>query len=226
MDLPQRFAALATVVAATLEDGMTVGLGSGSTAEAVVEAIGRRVAEGLTITGVPTSLRTERLASSLGIPLRSLDEVTAMDLGIDGADEIDPRLNLVKGRGGALLYEKLVASACRDYLVVATSEKLVEQLGTRMPVPVEVIPFGHRQTAERLRALGCDPVLRTAEGKPYLTDGGHYIYDCETGPFVDPVAQGRALKAVTGIVDHGIFTGIARRAMTVDAEGMVMERRA
>src|SRR5687768_11158061 len=182
MDDAPRLDALAQRAAAEVQDGMTLGLGSGSTAEAVVRALGARVAGGLTVRGVPTSERTAALAGSIGIPLLSLDEVDRLDLGIDGADEIDPGLNLVKGRGGALLHEKLVALACADWLIVAAAEKLVGQLGTRMPLPVEVVPLGWRTTSTRVASLGLEPTLRTKpdSDEPYVTDGGHYILDCQT----------------------------------------------
>ena len=221
MDTPARLARLATHVAAGLPDGLTVGLGSGSTAEAVVRAIGARIVQGLAITGVPTSANTERLARSLGIPILALDDVDGIDLGIDGADEIDPRLDLVKGAGGAHLYEKLVALACRDYLVVAASEKLVDQLGMRMPLPVEVIPLGGGMTMHRLANVGCVPTLRLRDGRPFLTDNACWIVDCDTGPIDDPIALGDRIKAVTGVVEHGIFTGIARRAAVVHPDGRI-----
>lgn len=216
-----RLTRLASHVAAELPGGFTVGFGSGSTAEAVVRAIGARVAGGLAVTGVPTSKNTERLAKSLGIPIVQLDEVDEIDLGIDGADEIDPSLNLIKGAGGALLYEKLVALACRDYLVVATSAKLVERLGTRMSLPVEIVPHGAAQTMRRLSAIGCRPVRRERDDVPFVTDGGHWIVDCETGPIANAAAFAGQIKAVTGVVDSGIFTGIARRAAIVHPDGRI-----
>lgn len=204
---------------------MTLGLGTGSTAAAFVGELGRRVADGLRVTGVPTSLRTERLARDLGIPLVALEDVDRLDLGIDGADEIDPNLELIKGRGGALLHEKLVALACDDYLVVAASDKLVPALGTRYPVPVEVVPFGRRQTAARLATLGVLPVLRgaTSDGSdtPFVSDGGHHVLDCATGPLGDPSALAAAIKATPGVVDHGFFLGVARRALVAERDGSV-----
>lgn len=232
MDDGSRLAALAWAAAARVTDGMTLGLGSGSTAEAVLRALGTRVADGLAISGVPTSARTERLARELGIPVRDFDTVDRLDLGIDGADEIAPSLDIVKGRGGALLHEKLVALACDDYLIVAADEKLVPHLGLRTPLPVEVIPFGWRQTAARLATLGCRPALRVqaepeppdAEPVPFVSDGGHFILDCGTGPIADPAALAIAIKALPGVVEHGMFLGIARRALTVDAAGVVTEQ--
>ena len=223
MDDAARLGALAERAAAAVRDGMTLGLGSGSTAEAVVRALGRRVAAGLSIRGVPTSERTAMLAREVGIPLLTLDEVERLDLGIDGADEIDPNLNLTKGRGGALLHEKLVALACAEWLIVAAAEKLVEQLGTRMPLPVEVIPLGWRLTSTRVASLDSEPTLRTMPGteEPFLTDGGHYILDCRTGPIPAPALLAGALKGTTGVVDHGLFVGLATRAMVVERDGRV-----
>lgn len=206
---------------------MTLGLGSGSTAEAVVRELGARVKSGLTVVGVPTSERTAGLARELNIPLRSLDDVDELDLGIDGADEIAPTLDAVKGRGGALLHEKLVALACHRYLIVAASEKLVSHLGTRMPLPVEVVPYGWHLTASRLRALGLDPRLRLrgvseAAGAPFVSDGGHYVLDCSTAPIIDPRGLAQNLKAIPGVVDHGLFVGFADQALVVDATGEVL----
>jgi ribose 5-phosphate isomerase A len=218
----ERVARLAECAALEVEPGMRVGLGSGSTAEAVVRALGHRVVGGLHFTGVPTSNRTATLARSLAISLVELDEVEALDLGIDGADEIDPALNLVKGRGGALLWEKLVARSCRRFLVVATTEKLVERLGTRMLLPVEIVPFGWRHTARRIEALGLTPKLRESDaGEPFHTDEGNVILDCATGRIADPAALDAALKRITGVVDHGLFVGIGTAAMVVDAAGDV-----
>jgi ribose 5-phosphate isomerase A len=223
MDDAERLAALAERAAAEVPDRATIGLGSGSTAEAVVRALGRRVAAGLRVTGVPTSERTARLAQEVGVPLRSLDEVGDghLPFGFDGADEIDPHLNLVKGRGGALLHEKLVALACEDWLIVAAAEKLVDLLGTRMPLPVEVIPLGWRQTSTRVASLGLSPTLRTKpeSDEPFLTDGDHYILDCQTGPIADPAGLAGALKGMTGVVDHGLFVGMAMRAIVVERDG-------
>ena len=203
---------------------MLLGLGSGSTAEAVIRELGQRVAGGLTISGVPTSARTARLATDVGIPLKALDEVVRIDLGIDGADEIDPALDAVKGRGGALLHEKLVALACDDYLLVAASEKLVDRLGTRVPLPVEVVPFGARHTAMRLAALGCGPTLRTGTDDPalpFLSDGGHYIFDCATGPIPDAATLAAALKVMPGVIEHGMFLGMAQQVLIADQDGSV-----
>jgi ribose 5-phosphate isomerase A len=224
MDDQQRLLRLATQAAAEVQQGTIVGLGSGSTAEAVVEALGRRVAaEGVFFSGVATSHRTSALARSLGISLRTLDEIERIDLGIDGADEIAPNLDVVKGRGGALLYEKIVAMSCDRFMIVASSEKEVEQLGTRLPLPVEIMPLGWRQTLARIEALGLRPRLRKAANgfDPYVTDGGHWILDCDPSPISDPPALATALKGLVGVVEHGLFIGIADRAMVVDPDGTV-----
>jgi len=227
VDDQARLERLAAQAAAEVTPGMTVGLGSGSTAEAVVRALGARVAaEGLLFTGVATSIRTSDLARSFGIPLRSLDEIDRIHLGIDGADEIAPNLDVVKGRGGALLHEKIVALTCDRYLIVASAEKEVAQLGTRLPLPVEIIPLGWRQTFARVRSLGLAPLLRKAANslEPYVTDGGHWILDCDPAPIADPPALAAALKGLVGVVEHGLFIGIAERAMVVDGDGVVRDR--
>jgi ribose 5-phosphate isomerase A len=230
MTLPdaERMLRLARRAADEVQPGMLAGLGSGSTAEALVAELGRRVAAGLRFTGVATSIRTRTLAESLGIPIMPLDEVETLDVCIDGADEIAPDLNVVKGRGGALLYEKLVAVRARRYVIIAAAEKLVAQLGTRMPLPVEVIPYGWARSAQALEPLGLKPTLRAAAGQPFVTDGGHYIVDCATGPIAEPAQLAQDIKALTGIVDHGLFIGLADAAMTIDDAGelAVQERAA
>ena len=226
MDDVQRLRRLGEEAAARIEDGMLVGLGTGSTAEAMLRALGERVASGLRVTGVATSIRTADLARGLGIPLKELSEIDRLDLCIDGADEIDPALNLVKGRGGALLFEKLVARRADRYLIIATSEKLVPTLGIRMPLPVEVVPVGWTHTAESIAELGLKPKLReTSDGQAYVTDGGHYIVDCAwpADNQLDPGVLANALKLLTGVVDHGLFIGMADTALTVDPTGSIME---
>lgn len=226
MTITERIALLAEHAAARVEDGMRVGLGSGSTAEATVRAIGARVAAGLTLTAVATSANTARLAGECNIPLVALNDLDQLDIGFDGADEIDPELNLVKGRGGALLWEKLVARSCERFVVVSASEKLVERLGVRMPLPVEIVPFGWRHTLARIESLGCKASLRTQHdgALPYETDERNYIVDCDTGPIFDPFSFDLALKSITGVVDHGLFIGIADEAMIVDEAGLITVR--
>ncbi|MGI9255140.1 MAG: ribose-5-phosphate isomerase RpiA [Thermomicrobiales bacterium] len=222
MDLDQRLSRLASAAADHVHSGMTLGLGTGSTASAVIRELGRRAADGLRIQGVATSTRTEALARELGIPLVALDDVPRLDLGIDGADEIDPNLNVIKGGGGALLFEKIVALACDDYIVVSASEKRSPALGTRFMLPVEIVAYGWTHTASRLRALGLEPVLRPGpDGAPLVTDNGGYILDCRPGQMHDPAHIAAAIKQVTGVVEHGIFAGIARSAIIVEPDGEI-----
>jgi ribose 5-phosphate isomerase A len=223
MTVEERVARLAAKVAQELPSVGVIGLGSGTTAEAVVRALGERIAgePGFSAIGVATSTRTARLAESVGIQICDLSDVDSIDIGFDGADEIDPELNLVKGRGGALLYEKLVAEICRDYMVVSTDEKLVARLGTRLPLPVEVVPFGWVHTLRRLADLGLTPELRGGKAEPFRTDAGNVILDCTPEQGLDLLALAPEIKAVSGVVEHGIFPGLARRAAIVDAGGHV-----
>jgi ribose 5-phosphate isomerase A len=222
MDDRERLERLARYVASTVPNNSILGLGSGSTAEAVIRALGVRVHEGSTFSGVATSMRTASLADDVGIRLLDFGQVETLDLGIDGADEISPQLDLVKGRGGALLHEKLVALACQHFMIVAASEKLVDHLGTRLPLPVEIVPFGWEKTAVRIRLLGIEPSLRSnSEGKPFETDGGHYILDCTTGPIADPAKLSSDLKVITGIVEHGLFIELANEAIVIDHDGQL-----
>lgn len=224
MDDAQRLAAIGERAAAEIPDGAMVGLGTGSTANAMLAALGERVRDGLIVTGVATSEQTARRARELGIPLAALDEVDGLDLCIDGADEIDPYLNLVKGRGGALLYEKLVAQRTNRLIVIASSEKLVDRLGSRLPLPVEVVAFGHTHTQRAIARLGLTPALRlNGNGSPFVTDGGHVIVDCDAHGIAEPAALASALKAITGVVEHGLFVGMASLALTIDATGVVSE---
>lgn len=217
--------AVAARAAALVEPGMRVGLGTGRTAALVVEAIGRRVAAGMAITAVATSERTAAQARRLRIPLVDLDEVDHLDLCIDGADEVDPRLDLTKGLGGALLREKLVACAATEFVIVVDEEKLVAQLGEKAPLPVEVVPFGWRHTRERLRRLGLDPVRREQDGAPTMTDGGHYLLDCAWRLSIDPRALGAAVKAIPGVVEHGLFLDLATRVLVGSRRGVEERRR-
>ena len=222
MDIDQRLARLASAAADLVKPGMTLGLGTGSTASAVIRELGRRVADGLSVQGVASSKRTAELAHEAGIPLVQLDDVPRLDLAIDGADEIDPDLHVIKGGGGALLYEKLVALSCDDFVIVSTSEKRSPALGTQFHLPIEVVPFGWTHTAGRLRTLGLEPVLRPGpDGDPCLTDNNGFILDCSTRPIGDPVSLSVAIKAVAGVVEHGIFDGIVRSALLVEPDGEI-----
>jgi ribose 5-phosphate isomerase A len=196
--------------AALVQDGMVVGLGSGTTAALVVRALGERVLkERIGFTGVPTSVATAELARSLNIPLRDLDDVESLDINIDGADEIDPEFRMIKGRGGALLREKIVASYASRRVTVITAEKRVDRLGRRAPVPVEVSPIGLRHLAARLRELGAEPKLRERpDGSPYVTDGGNKILDCYFESIDDPAGLDAALKQTVGVFETGLFIGL------------------
>jgi len=192
-----------------IEDGMTVGLGSGSTARYFVKELGRRIREGMNIRGVPTSSKTSALAREEGIPLIGFDEIRRLDVAVDGADEVDPSLNLIKGGGGALLREKIVASATRQLIVVCDSRKPVEILGT-FPLPVEVVSFGWQLVADRIGALGCRVEMRKeSPGKPFLTAENNYILDCHFRQIPDPEALAIKLERMTGVVEHGLFVGLA-----------------
>lgn len=206
-----------------VEDGMRLGLGSGTTAEMFLQLLGDLVAQGLRVTGVPTSERVASLARTRGILLADLDDLAPLDLTVDGADEIEPRsLALIKGRGGALLREKLVASASKRVCIIADRSKLVSALGQQSPVPVAVVPFGWRQTAARIARLGTEPALRKADGAPLVTDDGLYILDCRWNPIADPPALDAALKGIAGVVDHGIFLGLASQALVAGPDGVTV----
>lgn len=197
--------------AALIEDGMVVGLGSGTTAKLVVDAIGRRVKSGLRLIGVSTSEKTSAQAKELGIPLATLAEYPQIDLALDGADEVElGTFNLIKGGGGNLLREKLVAIASPRFVIIVDERKLVTKLGTRFPLPVEVVPFGWQSTEQRIRKLGADPKLRLqASGETFLTDGGHYILDCGFGVIESPAKLAQELDSTVGVVEHGLFIGMA-----------------
>jgi ribose 5-phosphate isomerase A len=192
-----------------VRDGQIVGLGSGSTAAIAVRMLGERVRSGLKITGIPTSTQTAQLAASLGIPLTTLDEHPEIDVTIDGADEIDRNLNLIKGGGGALLREKITATASQTVVIIGDSGKQVAHLGA-FPLPVEVIGFAQAVVARQLTSLGAKATLRMDfEGKPYLTDEGHHILDCRFGEIADPGSLAQKLDSLPGVVEHGLFIGIA-----------------
>jgi ribose 5-phosphate isomerase A len=215
-------AAAAESAAVQVTDGMIVGLGTGSTATLAVSALGRRVREGLRIVGIPTSEHTAAQARGLGIPLTSLADESQIDMTIDGADEVEEgSLNLIKGLGGALLREKIVASATKRLVIVIHDAKLVSRLGISEPVPVEVVPFGWLATARRLEDLGAKPVLRKdAAGKPFVSDGGHYILDCGFGPIDSAESLAQRLDHVVGLVEHGLFIGMTAEVHMAGAGGV------
>ena len=220
--------AAAESAAAQVTDGMIVGLGSGSTAALAVDALGRRVKEGLRIIGIPTSEATAARARALGIPLTNLDEVSQIDMTIDGADEVEEgSLNLIKGLGGALLREKIVASVSKRLAIVVDDRKLVSHLGAHNPVPVEVVPFGWQATARELLDAGAKPVLRrNPDGEPFVSDGGHNILDCAFGPIAAPDSLAKKLDHVVGLVEHGLFIGLTSEVHVAGAGGVrVLKRR-
>jgi len=192
-----------------VRDGNVVGLGTGSTAVFVVRALAEKVKAGMKIRGIPTSVNTEKLATSLGIPMITLADVQDIDVTIDGADEFDPRLCLTKGGGGALLREKIVASASKQMVVIADSSKQVQFLG-KFPLPVEVIKFARPLVAKKISAMGAKVELRkTASGEPFITDEGNHILDCNFGQIPDPPSLARALSDTPGVVEHGLFINLA-----------------
>ncbi len=207
--------------AATLvEDGMVVGLGTGRTADYATRALAKRVAAGLRIVGVPTSHRTALLAASLGITVGTLERHPRLDIAIDGADEVDPQLRLIKGLGGALLREKIVAAASARFIVVVDDAKLVPRLGETAGVPVEVLPFGWPLAAARLRALGAEVVLRETTAGAFVTDNTHYLLDCRFGPLADPVRLERDLQSIPGVLGTGLFIGMTDTVIVGTAEGI------
>jgi len=210
-----------------VEQGMRLGIGTGSTAEEFIALLAQQVAQGFDIVGVPTSQRTQLLCEKLHIPLTTLDACPELDLVVDGADEIDKNLNLIKGGGGALLREKIVAQAARRMVVIVDESKQVEQFGS-FPLPIEINPFGLGATraliSRVIGRLGLVGVLhlRTAKGAAFVTDGGHYILDLKlTKPIADPHALSQALHSVAGVVEHGLFLNMASNAVIAKADGAV-----
>jgi ribose 5-phosphate isomerase A len=222
IDDQKRRAALAAL--AHVEDGMKLGLGSGSTAAHFIRALGERVAAGLDVVGVPTSEGTAVLAEAVGIRLTTLDAEPELDLTVDGADELDGHLRLIKGGGGALLREKIVASCSRRMIVIAEEAKEVAMLG-KFALPVEVVPFGATATAARIAAIaqdhGCQGGVRQRhrDGAAFVSDGGYWIYDCAFGAIPDPEGLGAALLAIPGVVEHGLFIGLASMAILGTDDG-------
>jgi ribose 5-phosphate isomerase A len=215
-----------------VRSGMKLGLGTGSTAKHFVDLLAERVAQGMEIVGVPTSEVTRAQAESLGVPLGTLDEYPVLDLCVDGADEVGPDLTLVKGGGGALLREKIVASAAQEMIVIADGSKMVAQLGA-FPLPIEVVDFGvaaiRRGIERAARAAGCQGLLtlrRRADGHVFVTDQGHVILDAAYGVIRDPAALAAGLAEVPGVVEHGLFINLASRVILAGADGVTVLDRA
>jgi ribose 5-phosphate isomerase A len=214
--------------ASLVESGMVLGLGSGTTATLAVQAIGRRLRDGdlRDVVGVPSSSAIAAVARASGVPLTTLDEHPSLDLDLDGADEVDPDLNLIKGLGGALLWEKVVAVASHRVVILVDQSKLVDRLGTRTPLPVEVIPFGWRAHVPLIESLGAKPALRTgADGRPFVTDEGNYILDCRFEAIVNPADVQARLKARAGIVETGLFLGLAHQVVIGRGDGVEVRKR-
>jgi len=206
-----------------VEQGMTIGLGTGSTVFFLIHALAEKVKQGFEFSAVPTSVQTAKLAQELGITLTTLDDVNELALTIDGADEVDPQLQLIKGGGAALLQEKIVAAAGKELIIITDESKMVPQLGA-FPLPVEVITFGWKQVQQKISKAGCPDVqLRMKDGKPLLTDHQHYILDCRYGKIDDAAALNTALHAIPGVVETGLFIGMATKIITGYSDGRIVE---
>ena len=205
-----------------VKDGMIVGLGTGSTAEFAVKKIGELVRNGLSIRGIPTSDSTKILAESEGIPLIDFSETMFIDLTIDGADEIDANLNMIKGGGAALLREKIVASASREEIIIVSVSKLVHQLGA-FPLPVEVIPFGWQVVFNQLESLQGNPELRLKQGQPSVTDQGNFIVDCHFRKIENPEQLEQHLNMIPGVVENGLFINLCTRMIMADGENIIIK---
>ncbi|HWO57294.1 MAG TPA: ribose-5-phosphate isomerase RpiA [bacterium] len=210
-----------------IQSGMVVGLGHGSTALAAVRILADRLARGelRDIVAIPCSPEIEAESRRLGIPLTTLEEHPRIDVTVDGADEVDPQLNLIKGGGGALLREKIVAQASRREVIMVDESKLSPRLGARWAVPVEVLEYGLRSQREFIESIGGHPVLRLREGAPFRTANGHLILDCNFGPIADPAALATQLKQRTGIIEHGLFVGMASEVVVAGTTGVRILKR-
>ena len=208
-----------------VKDGQIVGLGTGSTAAYFIQLLGEKVQKGLRIRAIPSSDRSREQAAGLGIPLTTLDHYPEIDVTVDGADEVDPQLRLIKGGGGALLREKIVASATRQLVIVADATKRVAVLG-KFPLPVEVIRFAQAVVVKKIAALGADVRLRSnADGKPYVTDENNYILDCQFGQIPDADGLARRLSDMPGVVEHGLFIGMAGVVLVANGKEVMELRR-
>lgn len=204
-----------------IQPGMTVGLGSGSTATLFIQLLGEQVKQGLKIQGIASSDDSEKLARSLGIPITDFDHQRTIDVAIDGADEVGPRLALIKGGGGKLLREKIVASACERFIIVADESKLVHQLGA-FPLPVEVITMAVPLVTAQLEELGFRPKIRQSKtgSGPYITDEGNILLDCSSSGIVDPEETAAEIRAIIGVVEHGLFLHMAERVLLAGTDGV------
>ncbi|GEL77697.1 ribose-5-phosphate isomerase A [Tenuibacillus multivorans] len=202
-----------------IQDGMTIGLGSGSTVYWMLKRLGEKVQEGIKVSGVPSSVRTENWAKEFGVPLTDFSEVNRLDLAIDGADEIDPNFNLIKGGGGSLLREKIVNQAADRFVVVADESKLVEELGA-FPLPIEVVQFGWELTAKHLESLGCNPELRKKDGDVFVTNNQNYILDCQFNSITEPEKLHEEIKSLVGVVETGLFFNMTNQVLIGEEQGV------
>ncbi|PHE53314.1 ribose 5-phosphate isomerase A [Bacillus pseudomycoides] len=203
-----------------VKDGMKIGLGTGSTVYWTIQKLGQLISEGLTIQAVPTSIETEKLAVQLSIPLIPLSNVDYLDLTIDGADEINPNLHLIKGGGGALLREKIVATSSQKLIIIADESKLVKDLGT-FPLPIEIVPFAWEQTAKRIQSFGYQTILRTQNNQPFITDNGNMILDCVfPNQITNPIETHQQVKIVTGVIETGLFINMVNKAIIATEKGI------
>jgi ribose 5-phosphate isomerase A len=207
-----------------IPEGAVVGLGTGHAASAFIHALAERVRAGFRATGIPTSEESGRLARQLGVPLTTLDDVQAIDVDVDGADEVDPAGNLVKGYGGALVREKVVAAASRRLVILVGPGKLVPVLGSRGTLPVEVIPFAVGSVSRQLAELGCPAQFRTHDGTRFVSDNGNLILDCAVGPIANPAELDAAIRAIPGVVGTGLFLGMNPTVLVLDSAGGVTVR--
>jgi ribose 5-phosphate isomerase A len=218
--------AAAIEAADRVESDMVVGLGTGRAAAMFVRALARRIEGGLTIRGVPTSVKTAELARELSVPLTTLDAIERIDLDVDGADEVDPELDLIKGHGGALLRERVVASISTTFMVIVGEEKLVPRLGAKMSVPVEVVPFAVPVVRARLLNLGATVELRKEESEPFESDNGNHILDATFARIDNPVDLEQRIDAIAGVVDNGLFIGMADGVLVQGDQGFREMKRA
>jgi ribose 5-phosphate isomerase A len=207
-----------------IKDGMVVGLGTGSTAYYTIKKLGELVRNGLNIKGIPTSEQTAALAVEHGITLVDFKDVERIDVAIDGADEFDADLNLIKGGGGALLREKIIANAASAFIVIADSSKGASKLGD-FPLPVEIVTFGAEMTSKRIAELGCEPKLRLNGNQPFITDNGNYILDCDFKQIESPEKLERQLNMIPGVVENGLFVNMAKRLITIENGELVEKTR-
>jgi len=213
--------AAGVAAAELIKDGMTVGLGTGSTAYWAIKKIGEKIRQGLRISAIATSKESERLAREVHIPIVNFSEISRIDVTIDGADEADPELNLIKGGGGALLREKIIAAASEKLIVIVDDTKLVKKLG-KFPLPVEAVSFGVENTLLRIEELGCKPEIRMTDGNErYITDNGNYIIDCGFGSIKDPERISRDLNQIPGVVENGLFINMAHKMIVGYGTGRV-----